>query len=360
MGDSSDKYYYSKRGCDVDPEDGKPDGEQDPADLSVVPPGWTNIKQYNQRTTTKNGNTGRSSSTSVAKIFDCYSCESSFSASVEGPNPVEPLYDAIKTKDTSLCWETYEPQTDTSVSSTGSSGSCVGNCYTSAYKFKESSGPVSNPTTIFNWYVKRGCEEEKTKVKSGTTQSKDLFGVTVTNSVCTFQNGTLCNGKIEAYDTSLQLKTQNVRKLQCFTCETPSGNTDATNECYTVPSTAKAAECEDLSFVSCYATQTSFVKDGVAQYGMVRGCSKTAAANSVVAVEGYSNVNAITTGCASSSCNKVAGKSEELVEAVGSGARPVVDGAEEEAEVDDEEEEVTAGAASFVASLTMLALALVY
>ena len=96
LGDSTDKYYYAKRGCDADPEDGKPDGEQDPADEPVVPAGWTNIKQYNQRTTTKNGNTGRSSSTSTAAVFDCYSCESSFSHQVKGQNPVEPLYDSIK------------------------------------------------------------------------------------------------------------------------------------------------------------------------------------------------------------------------------------------------------------------------
>ena len=96
LGDSTDKYYYAKRGCDADPEDGKPDGEQDPADESVVPSGWTNIKQYNQRTTTKNGNTGRSSSTSTAAVFDCYSCQSSFSHEVTGQNPVEPLYDSIK------------------------------------------------------------------------------------------------------------------------------------------------------------------------------------------------------------------------------------------------------------------------
>ena len=105
LGDSTDKYYYAKRGCDADPEDGKPDGEQDPADESVVPRGWTGIKQYNQRTTTKNGNTGRSSSTSSAIVFDCYSCESSFNHQVKGPNPVEPLYDSIKAglNDCSIC-----------------------------------------------------------------------------------------------------------------------------------------------------------------------------------------------------------------------------------------------------------------
>jgi len=154
----------------------------------------------------------------------------------------------------------------------------------------------------------------------------------------------------------LELKTQNVRKLQCFTCSTPSGNTDPAHECYTVPSTAKATECDDLTYVSCFATETSFIKDGVAQYGIVRGCSKDAAASSTEAVEGYSNVNAVKTGCSSSSCNKVSGKTEGLVEAVGSGARPDV--TEEATGEVVEEETAEAGAASFIASMTMLALAL--
>ena len=90
------EYYYAKRGCTADPEENYVEGEQYPADKETIPRGWTGIKQYNQRTTTKNGNTGRSSSTSQAKVFDCYSCESSFSHRVDGPNPVEPLYDSIK------------------------------------------------------------------------------------------------------------------------------------------------------------------------------------------------------------------------------------------------------------------------
>ena len=67
---------------------------------------------------------------------DCYSCESSFSSIVKGSNTMEPLYDDIKELDKTLCWETYEPQADTSVTYTGTSGSCEGKCYASAYKYK--------------------------------------------------------------------------------------------------------------------------------------------------------------------------------------------------------------------------------
>ena len=44
-------------------------GEQDPADAAVVPSGFTAIKQYNQRSTSALGNTGRSSSVNTAAIF---------------------------------------------------------------------------------------------------------------------------------------------------------------------------------------------------------------------------------------------------------------------------------------------------
>ena len=53
-------------GCTPDPEDGVKEGEQDPADASVTPEGWTNIKQYNQRSTTPNGNTQKTGTVSVA------------------------------------------------------------------------------------------------------------------------------------------------------------------------------------------------------------------------------------------------------------------------------------------------------
>ena len=67
--ESTEVYYYAKRGCTADPEDGVVEGEQDPADSAVTPEGWTGIKQYNQRSTTAVGNTARTSTISIAKIF---------------------------------------------------------------------------------------------------------------------------------------------------------------------------------------------------------------------------------------------------------------------------------------------------
>ena len=67
--EGTDTFYYAKRGCTADPEDGIAEGEQDPADAAVTPAGWTGIKQYNQRSTTAVGNTQRTSTVSVAKIF---------------------------------------------------------------------------------------------------------------------------------------------------------------------------------------------------------------------------------------------------------------------------------------------------
>lgn len=56
--------------------------------------------------------------------------------------------------------------------------------------------------------------------------------------------------------------------------------------------------------------------DGVAQYGMSRGCSKSSSSSvsGSEAIDGYTNVMAVTSGCSSSSCNKVAGSTANLVE----------------------------------------------
>ncbi len=223
--DATETYYFAKRGCAADPDDGVVDGEQDNADDYVVPNGWTNIKQYNQRSTTTNGNTGRSSSISTAVVFDCYSCESSFSTTVSGANPADPIFDSVKEKDTSLCWQTFKPVADSSSSATGTSGSCTGKCFVSAYKYKESTGTTKLPATTFNWFIQRGCDTDMAVV-NGETAAPALYGISQTNRVCDYTNGTLCNGLVEGYDTTLEISTQSSRLLQCYSCETAAGNTD--------------------------------------------------------------------------------------------------------------------------------------
>merc|ERR1712110_629270 len=97
-------------------------------------------------------------------------------------------------------------------------------------KYKED----HSSSTTFHWYIKRGCALDKTSVTSGTSSSDNIYGVSVTNYVCTYKNGTLCNGKIKAYDTTLEIKTQNVRKLQCFECATSDENPNPLDPCYTI------------------------------------------------------------------------------------------------------------------------------
>ena len=135
------------------------------------------------------------------------------------------------------------------------------------------SAEVGKTETKYNWYVKRGCDKDGS-VGSATTPVADLFGVQQTNYACTFQNGTLCNGQIAAYDTSLEIKTQSVRLLQCYTCTTADASTDPNDPCFTVPSTAKAVECPDLTYTSCYAAEATVEIDGSVYYFMDRGCSK--------------------------------------------------------------------------------------
>ena len=95
--DTADTYYYAKRGCTANPEDGVATGDQTQADSFVIPKGYTGIKQTNQRVTTKKANTIQASSASVATIMDCYACSTNMLKTVTGANPAEPTYDSIKT-----------------------------------------------------------------------------------------------------------------------------------------------------------------------------------------------------------------------------------------------------------------------
>ena len=319
--DTGETFYYAKRGCAADPIDGIKTGEQAQADSYVFPPGYTDVKQNNQRTTTPKGNTLRTSTVSVAKVFDCYSCDVTISTVKEGANPAEPLFDEVKSQDTSLCWQTFEPQTDTSVAATGTSGRCETYCYVKAYKYKEQTGTTASPLTNFNWYLERGCAKADADMETGSTPAANLFGVSVSNFVCDYKNGTLCNSQLENYDTNLQLKTQTIRKLQCYTCETPANNALVSDPCYTIPSTEKALECPDLSYTSCFATETSYNTSSTASvFGMKRGCSKDPAGTTTEDVEGFTNVKSTTSVCGSSSCNKAGGSTTGLVLAVGSGS----------------------------------------
>lgn len=346
--DTAETYYYAKRGCAANPEDGVSTGDQAQADSYVIPKGYTGIKQTNQRVTTTKANTIQASSASIATVMDCYSCDVHMTATVAGANPSEPSYDSIKEQDTSLCWQTFPPQADSSIPATGTSGRCESSCHVSAYKYKETSGPSTNPVTTFHWHLERGCAKADAPVATGTVSSPDLFSVSITNYACDYKNGTLCNSQLESYDTTLQLKTQTVRKIQCYTCETPAGNSDPNHSCYTVPSTAKAVDCPDLSYVSCFATETAFNQsDSESVYSMTRGCSKDPSGVTSTAVEGFTNVESTTTVCTSSSCNKVNGKTGDLILSNADSSVPdqvdeVDDEAEEEAEENDVGEEAVA------------------
>ena len=331
--DASENFYYSKRGCTADPDDGTSDGEQAQADEFVVPSGFTNIKQQNQRSTTANGNTGRASTVSTAQIFDCFSCESTFSTTLSGANAGEPTYDAVKSKDNALCWQTFSPTQDSSTTATGTSGSCTGRCFVSAYKYKQSTGTTKLPATEYNWYVKRGCDQSGLMIDS-SSPAAEIYGVEVTNRVCDYSNGTLCNGNVAAYETTLEIQTQTARLLQCFQCETAPGNNDKEDKCYTVLSTEKAENCPDLSYTSCVTTQSSYTVDGAAVYNIKRGCHKGDRAEESALVPGFTNVKSTTEYCSSGSCNKAAGdSSDELIEAVAETVTAAPDGADSGASI---------------------------
>ena len=104
----------------------------------------------------------RATQFSIAKEFQCYSCQSGFSS--KSTSWVEPTYDSIRSKDSSLCWEIVSPSAN--VVSTGTTGQCFTDCYTQAYKYslRTDSGHE------FFWNIKRGCNDDQVKTSS-------LYGV---------------------------------------------------------------------------------------------------------------------------------------------------------------------------------------
>jgi hypothetical protein len=310
--ESAETYYYAKRGCTADPDDGVASGVSVAAERYVAPAGYTGITQTNQRSYSgDNGNTQRVAQASTAKIMDCYSCEVSMTHTALGKDISEPVYDSIKSQDPGLCWETSPPVTDSSIAATGTSGRCETSCFVKTYRYKQIGGTTANPTTTFNWYMKRGCLANQNDLVTGITPSKTLYSLQVQNYVCDYTDKTLCNDKLKVYDTNLELSTQTIRPLSCYNCATPEGNTDSTDACYTVPSSSKATECDDLSYVMCSTEQSAYNTSSTTSiYNIKRACAKTGAENGADItsdIPGISCAKSKTTFCRTNGCNKGVG-----------------------------------------------------
>ena len=98
-----------------------------------------------------------------------------------------------------------------------------------------------------------------------STKKPGLYGVKMAQFTCDHRNGTLCNNNFDAYETSLELKTQTVRPLRCYKCSPTENSTLPGDFCSRV-SDRDIMECEDLTYTECFtSTSGSFI---------TRGCSK--------------------------------------------------------------------------------------
>ena len=281
---------------------------------------------------------------------------------VAGAAPSEPTFDEIRAQDTSNCWQVFPPTT--SGTATVTSSKCEGNCFVSGYKYSEANGDKTNPATTFNWKITRGCDD-KDAVVSGNAAVAGINGITSRTTLCDYRNGTLCNGKIENYETDKELKNQVASKLQCYVCDSPAGNGNPDDACYTLPSTAKAQACPDLSYTSCFSTATAYNTSATASlYVMNRGCSKdTSAGTATAAVEGYTNVMSTTTTCTTASCNKATGSKADLVLGTtgGSTGGSTGDSTGDSSDASDSTSEVvTAGSATLLGSIGLVLFSIVF
>ena len=101
----SPTFYYAKRGCTADPDDGIRTGMAAVTDRYIVPAGYTGISQYNERTKESKGNKFEATEVSTAQEFVCFSCNTTINIMSFDV----PTYSDIVAPD-NTCWETYDQQ----------------------------------------------------------------------------------------------------------------------------------------------------------------------------------------------------------------------------------------------------------
>ena len=68
-GETAETFYYAKRGCAANPDDGVRTGDQAQADQYVIPAGYTGIKQTNQRVSSTKANTIQAKGRKKKSVF---------------------------------------------------------------------------------------------------------------------------------------------------------------------------------------------------------------------------------------------------------------------------------------------------
>ena len=68
-GETAETFYYAKRGCAANPDDGVRTGDQAQADQFVIPAGYTGIKQTNQRVSSTKANTIQAKGQKKKSVF---------------------------------------------------------------------------------------------------------------------------------------------------------------------------------------------------------------------------------------------------------------------------------------------------
>ena len=249
-------YYYAKRGCTANPELVVP--SSGPVTDVKVQPGFAEINQKNEKTTSANGNTGKPSSVQEVESFTCYEC--TFTASKEGTT--DPTEDEILEDDSQTC---FAPESD----KTASSSTCLGQCFTKSYSYKKSIGTKEAPNYSYNWMFERGCDAEG-EMKDGKEISGVINGVNSYVTTCDANSGAKCNDDLTVNQKALQSPTI----LKCHICKSAAGNAKKTDSCFAERKSADAKDCADSSYTHCVSVFSSY-KIGIAQvFNMERKCHK--------------------------------------------------------------------------------------
>ena len=82
---------------------------------------------------------------------------------------------------------------------------------------------------------------------------------------------------IKRIEYDLYRMTGEVKRLQCYICETPDGNTNPNHDCFTNVENLPMSKCPGLEFQECFTRDSSFrSRNGTTFFSIERGCRKGA------------------------------------------------------------------------------------
>lgn len=303
---NGETFYYARRGCTLNPEDGlqlgtnkNPDMRKDPDSFPYN--GVTNVDTYVTRSIDTKGNGYSNYQPTTAQSMSCFRCKGEVTV-IKQPSQDAPVPNVDFTnEDMNKCWNVINTEDS---DKTQTISNCKTQCYTKTYNYVLINKDNSKHYT---YYVERDCREQTVPdiaLKSTIKGQSDRYNIKSTIDVCNYQNGTLCNDmNVDNLIGSVRFVTQTASVLKCRICDSSSSNTNSTDGCVVNAKFLEAEECPDTSYLSCGTETVSFMRGEVQFFHTRRFCSKNNAISKVEYELYEGNIKSLFRYCTSKGCN---------------------------------------------------------